>query len=77
MVHNSGMPEFEIIRSETFDEWLRGLRDKRAIARINARLRQASLGNLGDTVPIGEGYSKCAFSMVPVPAFISPEKGRT
>ena len=49
------MPEFEIIRSKTFDEWLRGLRDKRAIARINARLRQASLGNLGDTVPIGEG----------------------
>jgi len=50
--------EFEIIKSETFDEWLKGLRDKRAVARINVRLRQVSLGNLGDTTPVGEGVSE-------------------
>jgi len=46
---------FEIIKSETFDSWFKGLRDKRAAARINARLRRVSLGNLGDVAPVGDG----------------------
>jgi len=49
---------FEIIKSETFDSWLKGLRDKRAAARINARLRRVSLGNLGDVAPVGDGVSE-------------------
>lgn len=49
---------FEIIKSETFDKWLTGLRDQRAIARINARLRRVSLGNLGDVAPVGDGVSE-------------------
>lgn len=48
----------EIIKSETFDKWLKSLRDRTAIARINARLRRASLGNLGDTAPVGHGVSE-------------------
>ena len=49
---------FEIIRSETFDKWLKNLRDARAMSRINARLRQVSLGNLGDVAPVGDGISE-------------------
>lgn len=49
---------YEIIISETFDKWVRELRDARAVARINARLRQVSLGNLGDVAPVGEGVSE-------------------
>ena len=49
---------FEIIKSETFDSWFKGLRDKRAAARINARLRRVSLGNLGDVAPVGDGISE-------------------
>ena len=49
---------FEIIKSETFDSWLKGLRDKRAAARINARLRRVPLGNLGDVAPVGDGVSE-------------------
>jgi putative addiction module killer protein len=49
---------FEIIKSETFDSWFKGLRDKRAAARINARLRRVSLGNLGDVAPVGDGVSE-------------------
>ncbi len=49
---------FEIIKSETFDSWFKGLRDKRAAARINARLRRVSLGNLGDIAPVGDGVSE-------------------
>ncbi len=49
---------FELIKSDTFDKWLGSLRDARAISRINARLRQVSLGNLGDVAPVGEGVSE-------------------
>lgn len=38
-----------------FDAWLRGLSDKTAQRRLVARLRKASLGNLGDVKPVGKG----------------------
>lgn len=44
-----------ILLSEEFDQWLLKLRDSRARARIVARIRSASLGNLGDVAPVGEG----------------------
>jgi len=49
---------FEIVQSATFRAWLDGLRDRRAIARINARLRRVSLGNIGDTKSVGDGVSE-------------------
>lgn len=48
----------EVIKSETFDRWLRKLRDSRARARIEMRVRRLSLGNPGDVQPIGEGLSE-------------------
>jgi putative addiction module killer protein len=38
-----------------FDAWLSGLSDKTAQRRLVARLRKASLGNLGDVKPVGKG----------------------
>ena len=38
-----------------FNDWLLGLRDLRARARIRARLNRVKLGNLGDYVSIGDG----------------------
>ncbi|MCL2874867.1 MAG: type II toxin-antitoxin system RelE/ParE family toxin [Betaproteobacteria bacterium] len=38
-----------------FTEWLSGLRDKVAQARIRVRLRQVEAGNFGDSEPVGEG----------------------
>jgi putative addiction module killer protein len=38
-----------------FDAWLRSLSDKTAQRRLVARLRKASLGNLGDVKPVGKG----------------------
>lgn len=49
------MPVVEIIESDTFKEWLSNLRDRRVVARINARLRRVSLGNLGDSHSVGDG----------------------
>ena len=40
---------------DPFSEWLNGLRDKVAQARIRVRLRQIEAGNLGDSEPVGEG----------------------
>ena len=45
----------EVIQSSTFRRWIRRLRDRRAVARINARLRNVSIGNLGDTTSVGDG----------------------
>ncbi|PTW62047.1 putative addiction module killer protein [Breoghania corrubedonensis] len=41
-----------------FKKWLAKLKDRSAIARIDARIRKLSLGNLGDVKPVGEGVSE-------------------
>ena len=48
----------EIIKSDSFDRWLRKLRDPQARARVEMRIRRLSLGNAGDVEPIGEGLSE-------------------
>jgi putative addiction module killer protein len=45
----------EIIQSETFKKWFSKLKDRQAKARIAARIRRASLGNLGDMKTLREG----------------------
>lgn len=48
----------ELIRSATFDRWLTGLQDRRAVARIVARLDRLAGGNPGDVQPVGNGVSE-------------------
>jgi len=48
----------ELIKSDIFDRWLSGLRDRQARARIEVRIRRLSLGNPGDVKPVGEGVSE-------------------
>lgn len=45
----------EVVESTTFGRWIRTLRDPRAVARINARLRSLSLGHAGDVRAVGNG----------------------
>jgi putative addiction module killer protein len=45
----------QILRSKAFNNWLRALRDKQAIARIAARIRSFELGNSGDCKPVKGG----------------------
>jgi putative addiction module killer protein len=48
----------ELIKSETFDRWLRDLRDIRAAARVQARLDRMASGNPGDVKAVGDGVSE-------------------
>lgn len=49
---------FTIIRSVVFNSWFEKLRDLNAKARILSRIDSASLGNFGDSQPVGEGVSE-------------------
>lgn len=46
---------YQLRQTDTFAKWLRRLRDKRARARILARLDAVRLGNLGDCKTISGG----------------------
>jgi putative addiction module killer protein len=48
----------DVRQTVSFARWLAGVRDRRAVARINARIRRLSLGNPGDVKPVGEGVSE-------------------
>ena len=48
----------EIRQMAIFSLWLRTLRDQRAKARIVARIRRASFGNVGDVRSVGAGVSE-------------------
>lgn len=48
----------ELIKSATFEQWLTGLRDLNAVARIQARLDRMAVGNPGDVKRVGAGISE-------------------
>ena len=47
---------FEVQKTEEFDEWLSGLADQKAQAKIASRIER--LGNPGDVKPVGAGVSE-------------------
>ncbi|MCL4695366.1 MAG: type II toxin-antitoxin system RelE/ParE family toxin [Candidatus Hydrogenedentes bacterium] len=48
----------EIRKTDVYADWLNGLRDVRARARILVRVERLAAGNPGDVRPIGEGVSE-------------------
>jgi putative addiction module killer protein len=49
---------FEIIKSDTFDAWLRSLRDRQSKARIEVRIRRLSLDNPGQYRSLKNGINE-------------------
>jgi len=45
-------------KTDVFNEWLRRLRDKKALARIVFRMTKMEMGLLGDYKSIGDGISE-------------------
>jgi len=48
----------EIQKSDEYVRWFSRMRDMRAKARINIRIRRLGLGNPGDVKPVGGGVSE-------------------
>ena len=48
----------DVRQTETFSRWLNGLADRRARAKIAARIDRLAQGNPGDVVSVGEGVSE-------------------
>lgn len=47
------------IKSTTiFKQWLDNLKDLRARAKIQTRIKRLQMGNFGDVKPVGEGVSE-------------------
>lgn len=55
----------EILKSETFDKWRSGLKDRRAAARITARIDRLAAGNPGDVKSVGRGISELRIDVGP------------
>ena len=47
----------EVQKTEEFDEWLSGLADQRAQAKIVSRVERLGFGNPGDVKAVGEGVT--------------------
>ena len=54
-----------INQTSEFAEWLRRLVDKKAKARIAARINAATVGNFGDAKPVGNGISEMRIDFGP------------
>jgi len=55
----------EVRKTTQFAEWLDGLRDLRARARIQVRIARLAQGNAGDVMPVGEGVSELRLDFGP------------
>ena len=59
------------------EDWLNDLKDKRAVARVLARLARVRQGNLGDCKPVGEGVSELRVDYGPGYRVYFGQTGRT
>lgn len=48
----------ELIKSRAFGQWVDGLKDPTARARVLVRIERLAMGNPGDVKPVGEGVSE-------------------
>ena len=68
---------YEILKSSTFDSWLRGLRDRDAKAKIEVRIRRLSLGNPGRFRSLKDGINELKIDYGPGYRVYYTFKGKT
>ena len=66
----------EIRKTDLFAEWLDGLQDIQARARIQARIERLAAGNPGDVESVGEGVSELRINMGPGYRVYFRQRGR-
>lgn len=67
----------DVRQTEVFSQWFERLRDRRARARINTRIRRLSLGNPGDVKPVDEGVSELRIDYGPGYRVYFAQRGQT
>jgi len=67
---------FQLQSTDVFDRWLRDLGDRKARARILARLESAQLGNLGDARSVGSGVREMRVHFGPGYRVYFAQRGR-
>jgi putative addiction module killer protein len=68
---------YEIRKTDTYAQWLDGLRDIHARARVLARVERLVAGNPGDIKPVGEGISEMRIDYGPGYRVYFTLRGRT
>jgi putative addiction module killer protein len=66
----------EIRKTDVFAQWLDGLRDIHARARVQARIERLAAGNPGDVKPVGEGVSEFRINYGPGYRVYFTKRGR-
>jgi len=66
----------EIRKTDTFERWFTGLRDRRAVARIKSRIDRLQLGLFGDVKPVGESVSEMRIDYGPGYRIYFVQRGR-
>lgn len=67
---------FEIRQTEVFADWLAGLSDSRAAARIAQRVVRLQSGLFGDVKPVGDGISELRIDYGPGYRVYFVQRGR-
>ena len=67
----------EMRKTLTFANWLDGLRDTRARARVLARIERLAMGHAGDVKLVGEGVSELRIDCGPGYRVYFTKRGRT
>ena len=68
---------YEILKSSTFDSWLRGLRNRDAKAKVEVRIRRLSLGNPGQFRVLKYGINELKIDYGPGYRVYYTFKGKT
>jgi len=66
-----------IKRTDIFIEWLKGLKDRRAVARIAMRIDRFEAGNPGDVRDVGDGVSEMKIDYGPGYRVYYARRGKT
>ena len=66
----------EIRKTDAFERWFIGLRDRKAVARVASRIDRLQLGLFGDVKPVGEGVSEMRIDYGPGYRIYFVQRGR-
>ncbi len=66
-----------VLKSQPFDDWLSGLKDRHARARVQARIDRLAMGNPGDVKPTQSGVSEMRIDYGPGYRVYYQQRGRT